>query len=209
MACSPAWNWGRALATRRQATLLPLHLPALEWNISVATIPSDQGSDFPPTSPTVDLRTKSARGSDGYWVSDFFISSQGFFIFSLYHYLHVFTWLCKNWDSVLPWQLTNYKANHFSMLESIWGQAPLLIVNYMLLYLGLLQLMDLLYCNLRQSQPEQPILYILKFYFNLLNWYQLKCFLKLFLGNYSSLVLSFYLYCFNYKIFIQVNLTSQ
>jgi len=67
------------------------------WDISVATIPSNKGSDIPPTPPTVDLRTKSARGSDGYWVSYFFISSQGFFIVSLYHHLHVFTWLCKNW----------------------------------------------------------------------------------------------------------------
>jgi len=96
MACSPASNWGKSLATGRQATLLPLHLPTLEWDISVATIPSDKGSDIPPTPPTVDLRMKRARCSDGYWVSDFFISSQGFFIVSLYHHLHVFTWLCKN-----------------------------------------------------------------------------------------------------------------
>jgi len=45
----------------------------------VATIPSDKGSDIPPTPPTVDLGTKSARGSDGYWVSDFFIFFLGFF----------------------------------------------------------------------------------------------------------------------------------
>ena len=108
-----------------------LNLTWMLWDILVATIPSDKGSHVPPMPPTVDLRTKSVTGPDGYWVSDFFISSQGSFILSLYHHLHVFTWLCKNWSTV-----PEPRQEIGVTLRNNWLQRKYL--NFLPQYLGLL-----------------------------------------------------------------------
>jgi len=50
----PAFQYGESLATGRQAIIRFRELPASTWEISVATISSDRGSDIPPTPPPVE-----------------------------------------------------------------------------------------------------------------------------------------------------------